>query len=161
MPRLWQGVDHFSGSSVVEFFASLVLNRVWVALQTFYMPLQAIVLPLEIVQLQFKLVSILPLLLVGGQPVLAKDNVISQRERKDSSGTSCGLAPANLDALMPTCQCGRLAGLHTRAVGLSHHFQYKLDAMRRQVENSIALSTYQVRTGLIEIHSLKLVALSN
>ena len=150
MPRLWQGINYFPGPSVVEFFASLMLDRVWVALQTLYMSLQAIVLLLEIVQLQFELVSILPLLLVGGQPVLAKDDVISQRERKNSSGTSCGLSPTNLNTLMPTCQRRSSTGLHARVVGLSHHYQYKLDAIRRQVENSIALSTYQVRTGLIK-----------
>jgi hypothetical protein len=115
-----QCVDHLARTRVVQLFTRLMLNRVRIVLQPVNMSLQEIILPLQTVQLAIQALCILTLLLIDRQPILPKNDVVPQPERKQRSGAGRNLSPTQLTTLVQTHKGTCLFCLRARSTGTSH-----------------------------------------
>jgi hypothetical protein len=78
--------DDFARTSVVQFFAGLVLYRVGVSLQTVYMAAQIVIFALQVLYFGGEIARILALLSVGDQPIVAKDDVVPDGHGENGRG---------------------------------------------------------------------------
>ena len=104
----------------MQLLTSLVFNRARIMLQSLDVPLQRLVLALQAVQLVIQALRILPLLLIRGKTVLPKDDVVSHRQRKQSSSSRRYLPPAHLASFIQTHDRPRLFYLRARIIRTSH-----------------------------------------
>lgn len=94
-----QRVDHLSRTCIVQRFARLVFNRTGIVLQPVNMPPQQIVLPLERSHLLVQHHLILSLLFIDRQAILAKNDMVTQRQRQYRRSPRGNLTPARIEAL--------------------------------------------------------------
>jgi hypothetical protein len=155
-----QRIDHLARTSVVQLFASLMFNCVGIALQPVNMPLQLVVFFLQTPQLMVETLGILPLLLIGGKPILPKDNVVPHRQRKQRRRSRRNLAPALMTSLIQTHD--RALSLYLRALfaRTSHLTQYKLHVPHRQVEIPVSLDDVPDSYRLTPLSSIPLLILA-
>src|ERR1700744_947359 len=77
-----QGVDDFAGAGVMQALTGFVFNSIRVVLQVIDMVLHATILVLQFLNLLLQLFIFYPFLLVSGDAVLSKDNVITEKDRQ-------------------------------------------------------------------------------
>jgi hypothetical protein len=121
--RTWtrrKRINHFAWPRVMQLFASLMFDRIWVVLQPVDMPLQQVILPLQTMQLAIQRLRILPLLLIHGKPILPKDDVIPHRQCKQRSSTRCYFSPTHPTSLIQTNNGARPLCSRSRIVQRSH-----------------------------------------
>jgi hypothetical protein len=116
----WKRVNHLARARVVQLLASLVLDRVGIALQPVNVPLQGFVFSLQVMQLTVKALCVLPFLLVHGQAILTKDDVVPHSQRKQGSGSGRDLSPADLASPKQPHEAIRPPRLRAYFVGPSH-----------------------------------------
>jgi hypothetical protein len=136
----------------VKLLTSLMLDRIWIALQPVDVPFEQVIFALEAMQLVVQNLRLLTLLLICRQTILAKDYVIAHRQRERGSSSGCDLAPTELNAIDHT-QEGLGMPLILEAFascGQTIHrtSQYKFVEVRRQVENFFGEETYLVCTDI-------------
>jgi hypothetical protein len=99
-----QGIDDLAGTGVMEFFASLVFDRASVVLQAVDVTEEAVVFALQVLHLELEGARVFAFVLVGGEAVVAEDDVIAHENSKDGRSDGCrfsaravsaGLHPAN------------------------------------------------------------------
>src|ERR1700733_2551611 len=129
-----QCIDHLARTRIVQLFASLMFNRIRIALQPVDMPLQLVVFFLQTTQLAVEALRILPLLLIRRKPILPKDNVVSHRQRKQSRSSRRNLSPTLMTSLIQTYDRALSLYLRAHLPRSSHMTQYKLHVSHRQVE---------------------------
>jgi hypothetical protein len=104
----------------VQLLAGLMLNRIRIVLKPLDMPLQEVVFPLEATHLLLKALRVLSLLLVRGEPVLAKDDVVPHRHREQSSSSRSDLPPAHVTSLEKAHHRTLLLFVRVRVARTSH-----------------------------------------
>lgn len=77
-----QGVNHFSGTGVMQAFSRLFFNRLRVRLQGFDLLFQSCILLLHVLNLLLDRTRLLPLLAVYQQTVGAKHHVITKKQNQ-------------------------------------------------------------------------------
>jgi hypothetical protein len=119
----------------MQFLSGLMFYRVRIALKPLDMALQVAVFLLEGLHLQFQALGLLPLLLVGGQSVLAKDHMESESKRQHGGCSRYDLSPAHLSAAIPPCHRQAVLFRYASFGGTGHLYEYKFQPFTRQVEN--------------------------
>jgi hypothetical protein len=82
----WQGVNHLAGTGVVELFAGLMLNGAGIVLQAVDVAAQAVVFALQFLHLELQCAGVLTFLLVGGEAVMAENDVKAHEDREHGCG---------------------------------------------------------------------------
>jgi len=95
----------------VQFLASLVLDRVGIALQVGDVLVQAVVFLLELLHLILKHLCFLTLVGEGGETVMAEDDTVRHDQREGSGRDGSSTSPPEIDAVLGRpCELGQFDG---------------------------------------------------
>jgi len=84
----------------MQFFASLVLDRVWITLKMVDVLVQPVIFFLKLLHLHLEQVCLFALVCEGSETVMSEDDAIGHHERQDGSREGGSTATPQIDAVL-------------------------------------------------------------